>query len=414
MTVAVGDSGEDSATEGTDYTTVDDLTVTIRAGETSGEGTFEFAVTDDTVADPGETVTVSGTTTAAGFTTITSATLAINDTDTAPTEIVLSLSPTEVTEGDTGIVTITATLSPASVTLTADTVVTVTLAGTTATTGTDFTVGNNVIVTIVAGETSGTSVTAFQALDDTLVEGPETVTVSGTTTAAGFTTITSTTLTIIDGDTAPTAIVLSLSPTEVTEGDTATVTVTAAFPPGSATLAGDTMVTVSVAGTTATVGTDFSAVSGFMVIIAAGMTSGTNTFDLVTTEDTVTEPDETLTVSATAAASFGTITPVTLTIIDDDTAGVTISPTALEVTEGGEQTYTVVLVTEPTGTVVVAIDEGSGATAPITVSDLSLSFSPTTWSAAQTVTVTATEDDDAIGGIRTPGAYGHRLWDRNR
>ena len=49
------------------------------------------------------------------------------------------------------------------------------------------------------------------------------------------------------------------------------------------------------------------------------------------------------------------------------TVGVTITPTTLAVTEGGEQTYTVVLDTEPAGTVAVAVTPGSGATAPITV-----------------------------------------------
>ena len=90
-----------------------------------------------------------------------------------------------------------------------------------------------------------------------------------------------------------------------------------------------------------------------------------------------------------------------VTVNDNDTAGVTIAPTTLTVAEGGEQTYTVKLNSEPAGTVVVAIDSGNGAAAPITVSELSLSFDSTTWSTAQTVTVTATEDDDALGGTRT-------------
>ena len=63
-----------------------------------------------------------------------------------------------------------------------------------------------------------------------------------------------------------------------------------------------------------------------------------------------------------------------VTVNDNDTAGVTIAPTTLTVAEGGEQTYTVVLDSKPAGTVAVAIDPGNGATAPITVSELSLSF----------------------------------------
>ena len=47
VTVAVGDTG-DSATEGTDYATVSDFTVTIGAGATSGTGTFTLTPTQDT------------------------------------------------------------------------------------------------------------------------------------------------------------------------------------------------------------------------------------------------------------------------------------------------------------------------------------------------------------------------------
>ena len=47
-----------------------------------------------------------------------------------------------------------------------------------------------------------------------------------------------------------------------------------------------------------------------------------------------------------------------VTVNDNDTAGVTITPTTLTVTEGGEQTYTVELDTAPAGAVTVAIDYG--------------------------------------------------------
>ena len=90
-----------------------------------------------------------------------------------------------------------------------------------------------------------------------------------------------------------------------------------------------------------------------------------------------------------------------MTVIDNDTAGVTIDPTTLTVTEGGEQTYTVVLNTEPAGTVVVSIAAASDTAPPITFSPASLSFDAGTWADARTVTVTAAEDDDALGGTRT-------------
>ena len=90
-----------------------------------------------------------------------------------------------------------------------------------------------------------------------------------------------------------------------------------------------------------------------------------------------------------------------MTVNDNDTAGVTITPTTLTVSEGGEQTYTVKLNTEPVGTVVVAIDLRAARRPRSRSSELYLSFDSTTWSTAQTVTVTATEDDDARGGTRT-------------
>ena len=79
--VAVGKTG-DSATEGTDYETVDDLTVMISVGLTSATETFTLTPTDDDDVESDKTVTVSGTTTASGITTVNPATLTIVDDET--------------------------------------------------------------------------------------------------------------------------------------------------------------------------------------------------------------------------------------------------------------------------------------------------------------------------------------------
>ena len=84
--VAVGKTG-DSATEGTDYETVDDLTVTIPEGLTSATERFTLTPTDDDVVESDKTVTVSGTTTASGITTVNPATLTITDDDVPPDTI---------------------------------------------------------------------------------------------------------------------------------------------------------------------------------------------------------------------------------------------------------------------------------------------------------------------------------------
>ena len=94
--------------------------------------------------------------------------------------------------------------------------------------------------------------------------------------------------------------------------------------------------------------------------------------------------------SAAEYASVG-IDDVAVTVRDDDTAGVTISTTALTVEEGGSETYTVVLDAEPTASVTVNIT----AAGDVTTSPTSLTFTPSNWSRARAVRVDAGEDDDA-------------------
>ena len=87
-----------------------------------------------------------------------------------------------------------------------------------------------------------------------------------------------------------------------------------------------------------------------------------------------------------------------VTVTDDETAGVTVTPAALTVAEGGTDTYTVVLDTQPTGDVMV--DIGSDNT-DVTVSSSSLTFTTLNWIAEQTVTVTAGQDADAADDMAT-------------
>ena len=95
--------------------------------------------------------------------------------------------------------------------------------------------------------------------------------------------------------------------------------------------------------------------------------------------------------------------PVQVVVADDDTAGVSILPATLEVTEGGARTYEVALTSAPVGTAVVTIVPDSNTAALITVSPASftLNFDRHDWKTPKTVTVTATEDDDVFGGTRT-------------
>ncbi len=84
---------------------------------------------------------------------------------------------------------------------------------------------------------------------------------------------------------------------------------------------------------------------------------------------------------------------VTVRIGETDTAGVLVSAAALTVTEGAKDTYTVKLTSAPTADVLIAVTPPTGG--EVTVNPTALTFTPTTWSTAQTVTLTATEDQDA-------------------
>ena len=89
-----------------------------------------------------------------------------------------------------------------------------------------------------------------------------------------------------------------------------------------------------------------------------------------------------------------TIAGVAVTVDDDDTAGVTVSASSVTVAEGGSATYTVVLNLQPTSDVV--IDVTSSGNTDVTVSPATLTFTPANWSTAQTVTVAAAQDADAV------------------
>merc|ERR1712000_762224 len=81
-----------------------------------------------------------------------------------------------------------------------------------------------------------------------------------------------------------------------------------------------------------------------------------------------------------------------VTNTDNDTAGITVSPTGgLATSEaGGTGEFTVVLDTQPTANVTIGLsssDTGEGTVAPT-----SLTFTGANWSTAQTVTITGVND----------------------
>ena len=142
-------------------------------------------------------------------------------------------------------------------------------------------------------------------------------------------------LTITDDEVESTSIALSVNPSSVSEGaGTTSVTVTG-------TLNGlprdtETEVNVSVAGGTATAeGTDFATVNAFTLTIPANSKSGTGTFDLTPTDDSIQEVAETISVSGTNNDGL-TVSAATLNITDNDAPQYTftVNPTTIDEYDG--------------------------------------------------------------------------------
>src|SRR5690606_32404326 len=81
------------------------------------------------------------------------------------------------------------------------------------------------------------------------------------------------------------------------------------------------------------------------------------------------------------------------TTLDDDTAGIVVSAASGPTTEaGGEATFTVVLASEPTAPVTIALESDDTTEG---IADLGeLEFTPLTWDTPQTVTVTGQPDEE--------------------
>ena len=397
VTVSVGGG---SATSGTDYAEVDSFTVTIPAERTSGTGTFNLTPAQDSIAEGDETIDVTGA--ATGFT-VTKAEMILTDDETAPGSITLTVSPASVSEDDGATtVTVTATLD-GSVTLGTATEVTVSVGGGSATSGTDYTAVSNFTVTIPKETASGTGTFTLTPTNDSVVEGDETIDVTGA--ADGFT-VTKAQVTLTDDDTAPTAITLTASPASVSESASGTTVTVVATMDGSATLLTATEVTVSVGGGTAASGADYAEVSDFAVTIPAQSASGTETFTLTPANDSLAEGDESIDVTG-SAADF-TVTKAQVTLTDDDTAPtaitLSVSPASVSESDSGT-TVTVTATLDGSATLPdateVAVSVGGGSatlgTDYTAVSDFTVTIPKETASGTGTFTLTPTQDTIAEG-----------------
>ena len=84
--------------------------------------------------------------------------------------------------------------------------------------------------------------------------------------------------------------------------------------------------------------------------------------------------------------------------VDNDTAGVSVSPVSGNTTEaGGTATFSVLLTSQPTADVTISI--ASSDTTEGTVSTSSLTFTAANWNVAQQIVVTGVDDAVADGTV---------------
>ena len=261
---------------------------------------------------------------------------------------------------------------------------------------TGFAVGDITLTNASVSNFTATSTTVYTALVTPTASGTVTVNVpanaaqdavgNGNTAASLATTIYT-----------PPAITITAGTSPVTEGTSAVFTLSRA---GSTTAALTVNVTVSETG-----GDMVAASNEGDRTVAFLANAATATLSVTTASDNVDEANSvvTATISADtgspASYSVGTPASAMVTVEDNDTRDVTVSPTALPVNEGSTGTYTVVLNSQPTASVTVTPSRTGSS--DVTFSPAPLTFTTSTWSMVQTVTVTAAQDSDAVDDSAT-------------
>ena len=209
-----------------------------------------------------------------------------------------------------------------------------------------------------------------------------------------------TVLAIVDDDTkgialSPMAVTVTEGATTVnedpaTDGAAIYTAVLTSEPTGTVTVYAD-----------APAGTDVRVASSGAAALTAALTFTTGSWDepqsftVTAVEDADSTPDTVVISHRVAGADYEGLTvddSVTVTVTDNDQPGIHVDPAMAEVTEGRTANLDVKLNALPTGNVTVTLTVPSGVSA----SDTTLTFTTGNWSTAQTVMVTALDDDDAL------------------
>ena len=370
-----------------DYTVP--TSVTFNRGET--EQTISFEAIQDDVDDDGESVQL-------GFGTLPSRVSAgtpnqvifsIDDDDDPRVTVMFGAGAYTVAEGGMQSVTVSLSADPERTVII---LLTATPQGTA--TSADYTVPTS--VTFSTGETEQTI--SFEAIQDDVDDDGESVQLGFGTLPSGVSagTTAATTVSIDDDDDPRVTVMFGAGAYTVAEGGTQSVTVSLSADPERT-----VVIPLTATPRDGATAADY-AVEPTSVTFDSGEMS--QTIDFTATQDDVDDDGESVQLgfgtSLPDRVSAGTPNQATVNITDDDGVGVTVSETSLTIGEGSSGMYTIVLDSQPTADVTVTINDPSGST-DVTAEPASLTFTDTTWNTAQTVTVSAAQDDDAADETAT-------------
>ena len=377
-----------------DVTLSSNRTLTIAAGATVSSGTVTLKAQPNDVDAPNKTVQVSGTTTNRLVTGPAPVDLTITDDDTRG--VTVSKAMLSIREGSTGTYTVVLDSEPTA---------TVTIA--VASDATAIRVDKPSLTFMAKDWDAVQTVTVETTNDQVENVPPETATITHTVSGGDYAgeSAASVAVTVTDDESPSTAVTLRVTPEAVSE-DTSSRTVTVTGELDGAPRSAATVVTVAVTAGTATLDTDFTVANVSTLTIAAGQPSGTATFTLMPVNDTIDEPDETVTVGGSTTAMLD-VTEATVTITDNDAAPtVTLALSAESIREGATTQVTAML-SRPSSaetTVTVTATAVSPAT-DFTLSGTSLTIPAGDVESSGHVTLTAEDNnvDEANKAVSVSG-----------
>ena len=341
-----------------------------------------ISITQDTLVDQGESIKLAiGSDLPPGVSTGSFDELTVNFIDDDPAVTVTFGAATySADEGDSVDVTVTLSADPQrSVTIP------IVATGESEGTSADFSVPDS--VTFASGDMSKTI--SFTATEDTIDDDEKIKLAFGSDLPPGVSegSTKTTKVSIVDDDDPQVKVEFGSATYSITEPGSVTVKLTLDADP-------ERTVEIPLSATYGNDATsaDFSGIAS-SVTFDSGETS--KTFSVSTGDDFIDRNGRSATLSfgtLPARVTEDTVEETVISIKDSDVRGVNVFPTTLTIAEDGTGTYTVNLLTEPTGDVTFTINAPTDSD-EATSDPTSLTFTPGDWSSTQTVTITALDDE---------------------